>query len=85
MEKEVGGLEARRIREFNLALLEKWCWQQVTESHSLWFRLLAIWPRGGGGGGSCRLVAGRGRCGGGRWLISTMVLVQRIIDGGAHL
>lgn len=26
MDKEVGGLEVRKIREFNLVLLGKWCW-----------------------------------------------------------
>ena len=24
--QEVGGLGVRRIKDFNLALLEKWCW-----------------------------------------------------------
>jgi hypothetical protein len=62
--KEVGGLGVRRIREFNLALLGKWCWWQVSESHGLWFRLLAA--RSGLVGGSCWLVVGRGRFGGER-------------------
>jgi len=37
----VGGLEVRRSRDFNLALLGKWCWRLVTEGHGLWFNVLA--------------------------------------------
>jgi len=64
LEKEVGGLGVRKLKEFNLMLLGKWCWQQVSESHSLWIRLLAA--RYGLVGGGCRLVVGRGWFGGGR-------------------
>jgi len=38
--KEVGGLEVRRIREFNIALLGKWCWRVMADTHSLWYRVL---------------------------------------------
>jgi len=31
----------RRIREFNLALLAKWCWRMGVENRSLWYRVLA--------------------------------------------
>ena len=31
----------RRIREFNLALLGKWCWRMRVENRSLWYRVLA--------------------------------------------
>ena len=31
----------RRIREFNLALLSKWCWRQVVDREVMWFKLLA--------------------------------------------
>ena len=41
LRKEVGGLRVRRLREFNLALLGKRCWRQVTNREGLWFRLLA--------------------------------------------
>jgi len=39
--KEDGGLEVWRIREFNLALLGKWCWRMRVENRSLWYRVLA--------------------------------------------
>jgi len=41
LRKEVGGLGVRRIREFNSALLGKWCWRWLTEKESLWYRVLA--------------------------------------------
>jgi len=37
--KEVGGLGVRSIREFNIALLGKWCWRILEEKDSLWFRV----------------------------------------------
>jgi hypothetical protein len=39
--KEVGGLGVRRIREFNTALLGKWCWRMLLERESLWFKVLS--------------------------------------------
>jgi len=39
--KEDGGLGVRRIREFNLALLGKWCWCMRVENRSVWYRVLA--------------------------------------------
>lgn len=30
----------RRIKEFNLALLGKWCWRVLVDRDSLWFRVL---------------------------------------------
>jgi len=39
--KEVGGLGVRRIREFNNALLGKWCWRLLVEKGSLWCRVLS--------------------------------------------
>lgn len=41
LDKKVGGLGLRRIREFNLALLGKWCWRLLEDRKGLWFRLLA--------------------------------------------
>ena len=40
LSKEVGGLGVRRIREFNSALLGKWCWRMLVEKESLWYRVL---------------------------------------------
>jgi len=41
LDKEVGGLGVRRIREFNLSLLGKWCWRLLEDREGLWFRMLA--------------------------------------------
>ncbi|XP_024636145.1 uncharacterized protein [Medicago truncatula] len=41
LRKEVGGLEVRRISEFNSALLGKWCWRLLVEKESLWYRVLS--------------------------------------------
>jgi hypothetical protein len=34
-------LGVRQLREFNIALLGKWCWRVLVERESLWFRVLA--------------------------------------------
>ncbi|XP_045810560.1 uncharacterized protein LOC123905002 [Trifolium pratense] len=39
--KEFGGLGVRRLREFNLALLGKWCWKMLVDREGMWFRVLA--------------------------------------------
>jgi hypothetical protein len=36
--KEHGGLEVRRVKEFNISLLGKWCWLVMQEPESLWFK-----------------------------------------------
>ena len=38
--KEIRDLGVRRIREFNTALLGKWCWRMLVERESLWFKVL---------------------------------------------
>ncbi|CAJ2644765.1 unnamed protein product [Trifolium pratense] len=38
--KEYGGLGVRQLREFNLALLGKWCWRMLVDREGLWFRVL---------------------------------------------
>jgi len=38
---EYGGLGVRRIRDFNLALLGKWCWHLYDNLGGLWFKVLA--------------------------------------------
>ncbi|CAJ2661595.1 unnamed protein product [Trifolium pratense] len=40
LRKEYGGLGVRQLREFNLALLGKWCWRLLVDRGSLWFRVL---------------------------------------------
>jgi len=38
--REVGGLGVRRLREFNDALLGKWCWRLLVERSGLWYKVL---------------------------------------------
>jgi len=45
-------LGVRRIREFNVALLGKWCWRLLEDRDSLWFRVLSA--RYGTDGGRLR-------------------------------
>ncbi|PNX76937.1 cysteine-rich receptor-like protein kinase, partial [Trifolium pratense] len=56
LRKEYGGLGVRRLREFNLALLGKWCWRMLVDREGMWFRVLAA--RYGVEGGRLR-VGGR--------------------------
>ncbi|KEH38240.1 hypothetical protein MTR_2g064455 [Medicago truncatula] len=39
--KEVGSLEVRRLKEFNIALLSKWCWRCLVDMDGLWFKVLS--------------------------------------------
>ncbi|CAJ2667239.1 unnamed protein product [Trifolium pratense] len=41
LRKEYGGLGVRQLREFNVALLGKWCWRMLVDREGLWFRVLA--------------------------------------------
>jgi len=72
--KEVGGLGVRRLGEFNLALLGKWCWKMVVDREGLWFRVLTARYVGLGGGFS--LVVVMGQCGGRMLSVSVMAVVQ---------
>jgi len=38
--QKVGGLGVSRIRDFNIALLGKWCWRLLVDRDSLWYRVL---------------------------------------------
>jgi hypothetical protein len=41
MGKEYGGLGVRQTREFNIALLGKWCWRLLVDRGGMWYRVLA--------------------------------------------
>ncbi|GAU39043.1 hypothetical protein TSUD_59990 [Trifolium subterraneum] len=58
LRKECGGLGVSQVREFNLALLGKWCWWMLVDREGLWFSVLAA--RYG-------VERGRLRDGGQRW------------------
>ncbi|XP_045791342.1 uncharacterized protein LOC123886049 [Trifolium pratense] len=55
---EYGGLGVRQLREFNIALLGKWCWRMLVDREGLWFRVLVA--RYGLEGGSLRAGGQRG-------------------------
>ncbi|CAJ2642357.1 unnamed protein product [Trifolium pratense] len=89
--KEFGGLGVRQLREFNLALLGKWCWRMLVDREGLWFRVLAArygFEDGrlceGGQRGSVwwreivRIREGEGELGG-RWFREH--IVRRVGDG----
>ncbi|XP_024636586.1 uncharacterized protein [Medicago truncatula] len=40
--KKEGGLGVRRMREFNVALLGKWCWCMLIDRDGLWYRVLKV-------------------------------------------
>jgi len=41
MSKGLGGLGIRRLQEFNIALLGKWCWRCLVDREGLWFKVLS--------------------------------------------
>ncbi|KEH19162.1 hypothetical protein MTR_8g442450 [Medicago truncatula] len=40
LRKEYGGLGTRQMREFNMALLGKWCWRMLMDRGGLCFRVV---------------------------------------------
>lgn len=40
MQKKYGGLGVRQLKEFNEALLGKWCWRLLVDRGGLWYRVL---------------------------------------------
>ncbi|CAJ2632912.1 unnamed protein product [Trifolium pratense] len=95
LRKEYGGLGVRQLREFNLALLGKWCWRMLVDREGLWFRVLAA--RYGVEGGRLRDGGRRGSSwwreiariregvdeSGGRWFGEHVV--RRVGDGSDTL
>ncbi|PNX84634.1 ribonuclease H [Trifolium pratense] len=68
----VWGFGVRRLREFNLALLGKWCWRMLMDREGLWFRVLVA-----------RYGVERGRLrGGGLRGSAWWRELERIWDGG---
>ncbi|GAU43105.1 hypothetical protein TSUD_373000 [Trifolium subterraneum] len=57
---EYGGLGVRRLKEFNVALLGKWCWRMLVDREGLWFRVLTARYGGGWFGESVVRKAGDG-------------------------
>jgi len=54
--KEDGRLGVRRLREFNLSLLGKWCWRMLVYKDGLWYSVLKA--RYGEQGGGLRRALG---------------------------
>ncbi|RHN73277.1 putative reverse transcriptase domain-containing protein [Medicago truncatula] len=40
LQKEFGGLWVRQLKEFNIALLGKWCWRLSVDRGGFWYRVL---------------------------------------------
>jgi hypothetical protein len=40
LSEESGGLGVRQLREFNTALLGKWCWRMSVGRICLWYKVL---------------------------------------------
>ena len=72
LNKEFGGLGVRQLKEFNQALLGKWCWRMLFDRSGFWYRILVT--RYGEVGG--RLEVGGQSCS------SWWREVARIRDGG---
>lgn len=64
LERSMGGLGVRQLKEFNLALLRKWCWRMLVDRGGLWHRVLVA--RYGEEAGRLEVGAGVFLRGGGR-------------------
>jgi hypothetical protein len=58
LQQEYGGLGVKQLREFNLALVGKWCRRLLVDKEGLWFRVLVA--RYGVEGGRLRAGGLRG-------------------------
>ena len=75
LNKEFGGLGVRQLKEFNQALLGKWCWRMLFDRSGFWYRILVT--RYGEVGGRLEV--------GGRSCSSWWREVARIRDGGGDV
>ena len=71
LRKEYGQLGVRKLREFNLSLLGKWCWRMLVDRGGFWYRVLVA--RYGEEAGRLEVGVGVVPIGGRRWLGSGMV------------
>ncbi|MCI31402.1 receptor-like kinase, partial [Trifolium medium] len=67
-----------QLREFNLALLGKWCWRMLVDREGMWFRVLAAQYGVEGG----RLRDG-GRHGSVWWREITSIRERCVASGGS--
>ncbi|MCH86380.1 cysteine-rich receptor-like protein kinase, partial [Trifolium medium] len=75
--KKYGRLGVRHLREFNIALLGKWCWRLLVDRGGLWYRVLVA--RYGEAVGT--LVVG-GRSGSSWWRAVSNIRDGESTDGG---
>jgi hypothetical protein len=75
MRNEDGGMGVRQLREFNVAMLVKWCWSMLVNKGGLRFHVLGGYKVEGG-----RVKEGvrEGRVSGRRRYISNMKLILRL-------
>jgi len=76
--KEYEGLGVRQLREFNSALLGKWCWRMLVDRDGFWYRVLAAQY-----GEEARRLEVGGRSGSFWW--KELVKIRdglRVVDGG---
>ncbi|PNX87932.1 non-LTR retroelement reverse transcriptase-like protein [Trifolium pratense] len=62
LRQEYGSLGVRRLREFNLTLLGKWCWRMLVDRRGCGLECCQLhmgWMKG-----DCEMVGGGGLCGG---------------------